>query len=218
MATVLVKSFSPPKIDKKEILRYAGAKVSSPDIEKEIDLCLKEIENKLSFLVCYAPFSIRVNDTFIDIEGEVFNSKSLSKNLQKCDTVVLFGATIGVYIDRLIQKYGRISPLKALIFQAIGVERIESLCNEFCTFIKNEYKGKKIRPRFSAGYGDLSIYAQKQIFNLLNCSKNISLTLNDSLVMSPSKSVTAFIGLSNEGCEESGECSCCEKTDCEFRR
>lgn len=217
MATVLVKSFSPPKIDKKEILRYAGAKVCSPDIEKEIDLCLKEIENKLSFLVCYAVFDAKVCNC-VDIEGEIFNSQSLCKNLKNCDTVVLFGATIGVYIDRLIQKYGRISPLKALIFQAIGVERIESLCNEFCAFIKNEYKDKKLRPRFSAGYGDLSIYAQKQIFNLLNCSKNISLTLNDSLVMSPSKSVTAFIGLSNEGCEESGECSCCEKTDCEFRR
>ena len=52
-----------------------------------------------------------------------------------------------------------------------------------------------LKPRFSPGFGDLSLENQKKIFSFLRCSQQIGLTLNDSLVMSPEKSVTAFIGL-----------------------
>ena len=56
----------------------------------------------------------------------------LSKNLQGYDKAVFFVATVGIEIDRLIKKYSVLSPTKAVIFQAIGAERIESLCNN-CT-------------------------------------------------------------------------------------
>ena len=75
-----------------------------------------------------------------------------------------------------------------------GLERIEALCDDFCNDIQNTLK-TQLKPRFSAGYGDLPLDTQKQIFSLLNLSKNIGLTLNDSLLMSPTKSVTAFIGM-----------------------
>lgn len=52
-----------------------------------------------------------------------------------------------------------------------------------------------LRPRFSPGYGDLAIDAQKDIFALLDCERQIGLTLGDSLLMSPGKSVTAFAGI-----------------------
>ena len=52
------------------------------------------------------------------------------------------------------------------------------------------------RPRFSPGYGDLPINMQKDIFAALDCPRKIGLSLNESLLMSPSKSVTAIIGVS----------------------
>ena len=60
--------------------------------------------------------------------------------------------------------------------------------------IANEY-GVSVNPRFSPGYGDLPLGTQKDIFALLDCERKIGVTLNDSLLMSPSKSVTAFLGL-----------------------
>jgi len=92
----------------------------------------------------------------------------------------------------MIAKYGRISPVRALFFQAIGAERIESLCNAFCKDIK---KDLNITPRFSPGFGDLPLELQKDIFFALQPHRNIGLTLNESLLMSPSKSVTAIIGI-----------------------
>jgi 5-methyltetrahydrofolate--homocysteine methyltransferase len=55
--------------------------------------------------------------------------------------------------------------------------------------------GESLRPRFSAGYGDLPLEYQKKIFDLLDPHTQIGLTLNDSYLMSPSKSVTALIGV-----------------------
>ena len=105
---------------------------------------------------------------------------------------MLFAATIGVGMDRLIARYSALSPSKALALEAIGDERVESLCDYYNDLVADEYKVNA--PRFSAGYGDLDLSLQKDIFKALPCA-NIGLTLNDSLLMSPSKSVTAIIGL-----------------------
>ena len=78
--------------------------------------------------------------------------------------------------------------------------------------------GKYARPRFSAGYGDFELSAQTEIFHALDCQRKIGLTLNDSLLMSPSKSVTAIIGISDTAAEKCGTgCKGCGKTDCEYR-
>jgi cobalamin-dependent methionine synthase I len=52
-----------------------------------------------------------------------------------------------------------------------------------------------LRPRFSPGYGDLSLSVQSDLLNVLDARRNIGLTLSDSLMMIPQKSVTAIVGL-----------------------
>ncbi len=73
------------------------------------------------------------------------------------------------------------------------------------------------RPRFSPGYGDLTLLAQKDIFAVLDCGKRIGLTLNDSLLMSPSKSVTAFVGIGGNQKQTQEKCSACQMANCTFR-
>ena len=134
----------------------------------------------------------------LDLGFTVTHSRDLQKNLKGCCRIILFGATVGLELDRLIARYGRLSPSKALCFQAIGAERIESLCNVFNDEIDEIFReqGMYTRPRFSPGYGDLPINMQKDIFAALDCPRKIGLSLNESLLMSPSKSVTAIIGIS----------------------
>ena len=88
----------------------------------------------------------------------------------------------------------RLSPARAVMLQALGTERVESLCDIFCEDFGID-NSVVLKPRFSPGYGDLSLDTQKDIFSVLNCPKNIGVYLNDSLLMSPSKSVTAFAGI-----------------------
>lgn len=197
MNTVYNLSFKEPKVNMKEIRRYMAFSDGGSDIQALIDGCLGEVREKLQYKVCYTVLPVKSDGSVVTMPCGEIESKNLAKNLQGCEKVIVFAATVGVGIDRLITKYSRLSPAKALCFQAIGAERAESLCDAFCEKMRSEIKesGEILRPRFSPGYGDLPLETQKMIFSLLDCPKRIGVTLGDSLLMSPSKSVTAFVGI-----------------------
>ena len=217
MMNIFTKTYSSPVFDRGEILRYAGAREATPEIDALLDECLKEAEGIFTYKVCYGVFPLSISGDEINLSFTKTVSKSLSNTLKNSDNFILFAATVGFEIDRLITRYSKISPSKALILQAIGTERIESLCDAFCTDIEKEFGN--LTPRFSSGYGDLSLEIQKDFFNVLDPNRKIGLTLNESLVMTPSKSVTAIVGISN--CTEKTDghnCEKCNKENCLFRR
>ena len=215
---ITVKTYKNIPLNLKEILRYAGC----PKTEKPrlLDECIEEIRGKLSYKVCWGEFEICIDESLVDFGFAKAESAALAKNLRGCKEILLFAATVGIEIDRLITKYGRLSPTKALLFQAIGAERIESLCDAFCDEMSELLKkdNRFLRPRFSPGYGDLPLMLQKDIFEVLSCPKRIGVTLNDSLLMSPSKSVTAIVGISDRcGNADKSKCETCENLDCAYR-
>ena len=195
--TVFVRTYCAPDYNKKEILRYAGVSGDAPELNALLQECLDEMAGKLVYRACYREFAVTHYDSYLDLGFIKTESVGLKKNLYGCESIILFAATVGMEIDRLIARYATVSPTKSLMFQAIGAERIESLCEAFCREIAEEKAkiGFQTRPRFSAGYGDFPLEAQKEIFAVLDCSRKIGLTLNQSLLMSPSKSVTAIIGV-----------------------
>ena len=190
---VFVNAYLPPSFDKKEILRYAGSKEADEGVEVLLNECLKECENAFSYRVCYRVFE---KEEFLQSFGG--GSKALSKNLEGCAYAVAFAATVGLPIDRLIAKYASVQTAKSLLFQAIGAERIEALCDLFCEDIKVRAgaKGYFSRPRFSPGYGDFPLQVQTALLQALDASRKIGLSLTESLLMTPTKSVTAVVGLS----------------------
>lgn len=194
MPMVITKSFGALPISKKEILRYAGCGEANAETLSLLEECLKETGDRLSLKVCYTTLPVKMEGSAVDCSLFAVHSKDLAKNLAGCRRVVVFCATIGMEFDRLIARYSHLSPAKALMLQAIGTERVEALCDAFCRTLESE-SGISCRPRFSCGYGDLDIETQKKIFSLLQCQKHIGVYLNGSLLMTPTKSVTAFVGV-----------------------
>ena len=179
-------------INKNEVTRYCSGR-SDSNFSKIIDECIAEATPFLSYKLCFAEFGVSVSDESVSFPFARAKSRDLAKNLAGFESCVIFCATVGVGIDRLITKYTTVSPVKSLVFQGIGAERIEALCDAFCKETEGNYK--QIKPRFSPGYGDLDLSFQHEIFKVLQCSKKIGVTLNESLLMSPTKSVTAIIGV-----------------------
>ena len=214
---IYTKNYPAPKLNERECLRYAGTTPQNVSAEERalFEACLTEVENKLTYKICWGRFPVKRGGNGLDFGFLQPDSRALMKNLEGCEEVIVFAATIGLEIDRLIRRYTNLSPAKALFFQAIGAERIESLCDTFCEELKAE--GLQLRPRFSPGYGDLPLELQKDIFRVLDCPRKIGLSLNESLLMSPSKSVTAIIGIGGGKIEEKNKCSACEKSDCAYR-
>ena len=210
-----------PPVNRKEVLRYAGTREETPEIAQLLDSALAEAEPVLSGTVCWREFPLTRQDGMLHLGFAVVQSDALQRNLQGCDRILLFAATVGLGLDRLIARYSRVSPSRALMLQAIGAERIEALCDTFCEEVRRNAQtaGLRTAPRFSPGYGDFSLSVQTGIFQVLDCSRKIGLTLNQSLLMSPSKSVTAVIGLGAcASCTNPTGCQSCGKTDCIYRR
>lgn len=180
-----------PPLNRREIFRYARAGDAGERENALLDDCLAELLPHLSYRVVWAEYPVKTDGSLLDLGFTETVSADLAKNLRDCGRIVLFAATVGFAPDRLAQKYSRISPVKALFLESIGNERIEALCDVFC----REFPGA--RPRFSPGYGDLSLTLQREIIAALDCPRKIGLTLNESLLMSPSKSVTAVVGMQN---------------------
>ena len=134
---------------------------------------------------------------------------------------MLFGATLGAGTDRLIARISLSDMAKAVVIQSCAAVLLEEYCDERQVAIGEELEaeGLFLRPRFSPGYGDFDITYQQPLMRMLDCAKTIGLTMTDSFMMTPAKSVTALIGASpvKERCPVAG-CEACGKTDCEYRR
>ncbi len=204
----------------KEVLRYLGYENNSADevVVNRINECISLIPK--NFKCTYKIFDMNIDDNKVIVNNNfVVDSKNLAKNLKECDKVIIFAATLGIEMDILIKKYSSIDMSYAVILQAVAAACIEDFIDEKVKDIANNLDNKYLRPRFSAGYGDFDISYQKDIINILNASKSIGLSVTDSFMLVPTKSVTAFIGISDidNNCNVKG-CELCSKKDCKFRR
>ena len=190
---ISVKKYAPPPVDMGEILRYMGCAKENDDALNIAKECLEMCKDVLTYSVCFDEFPISHCDNGVVFPFAKVTSLSLLKHLKEYEKAVIFAGTIGIGLDRFILKYSRISPSYALAFQAIGAERIEALCDVFCEDLKSQ--NDKTSKRFSPGYSDLPLQFQTEIFKVLDCNKRLGISLNSALLMSPSKSVTAIIGV-----------------------
>lgn len=195
MSAVYVKEYAAPPLNRREMLRYLRTDTVTGELETELKKAIDEALPQLSYRLCYAEFPLSMADGAIDLGFTRVASRDLAKNLAGCTHVVVFAATVGLGLDRLIARYSSLSPVRALCLQAIGAERIEALCDTFETELCYATFHGRIHARFSPGYGDLPLDFQREIFRVLDCPRRIGLSLNESLLMSPTKSVSALIGI-----------------------
>ncbi len=207
-----------------ETLRYLGYKREQPD--SQVRALLGECMEELSRVVTLRHMKREVSLTLsgeATVSTELFTteSRNLARNLKGCDRLLVFAATVGIGADQLIQRYERFRISRAVTLQAMAAAMIEEYCDCLNREWKDSYRkqGLYLRPRFSPGYGDFPLECQKALTGGLETAKRIGLTLTDSLIMMPSKSVTAVIGISPlpGNCVTAG-CEACDKTDCEYRR
>ncbi len=78
-----------------------------------------------------------------------------------------------------------------------------------------------MRWRFSPGYGDWDVHAQPDLLRLTQ-AETIGVSLTESFMLRPRKSVTAVIGLLRGGTDAGKAapkgCAVCPKRDCPFRQ
>lgn len=182
-----------PPIDRNEVLRYWGAFSPTEETSALLDSCLDECREVFTPRVVFAKTPLAFSGATVDMGFASVDCPALAAHLDGCREEVVFAATVGIGIDRLIRRHSTLSPARASCLQAIGTERIEALCDAFEEKIGRE-EGETVS-RFSPGYGSLPLSLQKDIFAFLDCPRAVGISLGDSLLMTPTKSVTAIIGI-----------------------
>ncbi len=212
------------EVDRREILRYLGYGREKEEVPVAalIDSCVEELSAAVDPKHLSREYQLRIlPDGTIDGSCFQVKSRSLSRNLKDCSQVILFGATLGIGADLLIQKYNKLQMSRAVVMQAAAAAMIEGYCDGVCSQMRQIYEGEGLylRPRFSPGYGDFPLKCQSELLDALEAGKRMGIKLTDSYLMMPSKSVTAVIGVSKKPyrCEVKG-CEACGRTDCIYRR
>ena len=147
--------------------------------------------------VCEAKYGAVLVDAeygegWVDFGFGKINSAALVKNLRKSARAYIFAVTLGIGVDRLIRTKSVLSPSEGFILDAIGSALAESAAD---VAERKIHTGKRARPRFSPGYADFSLSHQREILALFDSEKNIGITLLDSGLMIPQKSITAVVGI-----------------------
>ena len=197
MSEIVFKTYDKIALNEREAFRYMSCKSPDEQMKRLFEECLSECLGALSYKACWREFQLLFCGDEINLGFARTKSKALFTNLKGCEKIVLFASTVGHEMDRLIKKQSLLSPAKSVCLQAIGSERVESLCDTLNAELKEQYKkqGFLLKPRFSPGYGDLPLSLQREIMPALDCAKLLGISLGENLMMSPSKSVTAIIGV-----------------------
>ena len=182
--------------DEREILRYAmlPQHASAPD-ELPLSECLDMVRSRIRCRAVWRQYPLVSSDTELDLGFVRTGSRSLIGHLAGCTDILLFCCTAGPEMDRLIARSSLRSPVHGLLMHAIGAQQVEGACDRLCDQLAQSFPDYALTSRFSPGYGDLPLSMQKDIFAALNCERLIGVTLTDSLLMRPGKSVTAIVGM-----------------------
>jgi hypothetical protein len=204
------KEYEAPPVNIKEMMRYSGlpikaagdaarAYANGEDFPEKalVEEALKLIDKELQFKVGFVMGRLKWDEDGFPVLPFKQHSESLKSNLENCGIVILMASTIGAGIDKLIRRYERTNPALGMFMQGLGAERVESLTD---TFNKEVHEaaakmGYKDHARFSPGFGDVPINVQKDFLATLDAGRRMGILLSESYLMSPSKSVTAIIGL-----------------------
>ena len=100
-------------------------------------------------------------------------------------------------------------------------DALETYADIFTNELQNEFSksNEYLMPRFSPGYGDFKIENQPEFLKATDSMRRCAVTLTDSLLLTPSKSITGIIGISKTNkCNRKTKCKNCSMTNCNFRK
>lgn len=199
---------------KKEALRYLGYRGKEPDeaTAELVDRGYAELKAASSPRECHKVVSMEEAD-FLLKGGDI------RSHLRDSGRVIFFAATLGSEADRLIRTAEIRNMAYALVLDALASAMTEAHCDALETRLHGEVGGF-FTWRFSPGYGDYPIDVQPEIIRFLNAEKLIGLTVTNSSILIPRKSVTALIGVSDT--EQSrgvrGCAACGMREKCTYRQ
>ena len=203
-------------IPEKEALRYLGVRGEvPPDVLEQVRDAIRTLLPR-----CAVRYVWRLMDK-ADL-SDLMVGDDLPTLLRDCDRAVVFAVTLGLGAESLIRRAGLTSPTRALILDACASAACEQACDDLQAMLEAQLSadGVYFTDRFSPGYGDLPREVQRPLLTTVDAGRRCGITLSDTCIMSPRKSVTAVFGLADkpQGKRARGCAFCSMNQNCSFRK
>lgn len=139
----------------------------------------------------------------IEIEGEhSFESAALVKLLDGCGEMLLMAATAGTAImEAIAADIAGNDITRGVVLDAAASEIVDAALDWIMGYFNRGLirQGRTLTTRrFSAGYGDFALANQAVIYDLLKLDR-IGVSITDSCILVPEKSVSAVAGIRGGG-------------------
>ena len=215
--------FSDLTISDSDIYSYLGYGDATPsdDVCAIIRELFEEVKQICQPRFGYRIVSGRVESRKLYLDGVEFNPKDIiAHQLKKGTQFAIAIGTVGCEMDRWIHNH-RVDDdiMKAFVADGFGslvAETIIDYGSQYIESLQTE-KGLKITNSYSPGYCDWHVSEQHALFSLLP-QEFCGVTLCESSLMLPIKSVSTVIGIGSDVVKRDYGCALCNKKDCYKRR
>lgn len=181
--------FPEVELPEKELFLRLGTR----EITEEIRECIRLVKEHAVYRYCYVRVPLLFHSHHAFTLGDVrITSRALGKNLQDCKECFVMTVTLGAGVDRLIGRMGVTSPARQFFTDAAASALVEGLCDRVFALLSEQ---EKCKMRFSPGYGDFLLEYQPDMLQLTEAGKRMGLYVTDTMFLTPSKSVTAIVGI-----------------------
>lgn len=203
----MVESYTIDSIDRSEVLRYLGyaGQEMTPELEGRIgsgaSRCLSIGTPRGVWRIFDAegrgtkedgtPY-VRLAGTPLELLGT-----SMQKHMDGAVAVGVMAVTVGMGVERELRRLSLTDRVGQVVFDAAAttlVERAADACEASIVSAGYE-RGLFANSRFSPGYGDMPMTTQPVLLQALDAQRQLGIALTNTLLMVPTKSVTAVVGL-----------------------
>ena len=208
-------------IDTGEALRYLGWRGGTvpPELSADIGRCAAMLRAAARPRVVWRRFPLDSDGRPV---GTDFRPRGgdIRALLEGCTAMIVMAATLGMEAEQLFRRTQIRSVGDALLIDACGSAAIETVCDDLCAHLAQTESPAHLTERFSPGYGDFPLAQQPELLRVLDAGRRIGVTLTDSGLMIPQKSVTALMGVGSGPAGPRGRgCSACSLFDtCSMRK
>lgn len=211
-----------------EVLRAQGANPQAirnrrPAIVKTTEQAIARGRPLLHPRVLYEKYSVKqlVHER-LDLEPHRSNHGKYSlsgpliaQHLARAGEVLLILCTIGSELDETVSSLFTVDPMTSLALDGVGSAAVENLALQACNYFEQEANAAGLKTTMPLNPGMVGWpveVGQPQIFSLLDCEE-IQVSLTDSWMMVPNKSLSLVLGLGKDVTVYGSTCEYCNLKD-----
>lgn len=188
-----------PPIPVREALHYMGWRGTpvEPELLEQIQTLIGQVEREVQPHAVMRRFGMD-EDGCLSGTAMIPQGGDVRRMLSGCHEAVLLAATLGAGSERMLLKAQAKGSAEAVLLDAVLSAAIEAVCDAQEAALRGQLAcdGLYLTDRFSPGYGDMPLAQTREICAVLSADKTIGLTVSQSGIMIPRKSVTAIMGVS----------------------